>query len=242
MYPGGRNSFHRAGQFTPDPTPPTPPACSDYGHQPATRDLGNAAPNFASQAGSPSSPLHFRRFSRSYRTRFTLNGYSPKRNLRPNEFTSDGALIRCTTRSMKGLLRGVCRLSRAKRSTGEKSRKSGAAVGAFIAYGSAKHLWNNGAAKYIVGEEKRKYLARERTRKIGFYCSAAGVPVVHMHVRYTYTLKRKIDTFSVSIRALVIVTKPAETERKKCTSFLRDTSFTDLNGFFERYYRINTNK
>jgi len=26
-------------------------------------------------------------------------------------------------------------------------------------------------AKYIVGEEKRKYLARERTRKIEFYCS-----------------------------------------------------------------------
>ncbi|KYN36203.1 hypothetical protein ALC56_09163 [Trachymyrmex septentrionalis] len=200
MYPRGRNSFHRAGQFTPDPTPPTPPACSDYGHQPATRDLGNAAPNFASQAGSPSSPLH---------------GYSPKRNLRPNEFTSDGALIRCTTRSMKGLLRGECRLGRAKRSTGEKSRKSGAAVGAFIAYGSAKHLWNNGAAKYIVGEEKRKYLARERTRKIGFYCSLPACRSVHMPVRYTYTLKRKIDTFSVSIRALVIVTKPAETERKK---------------------------
>ncbi|KYQ52235.1 hypothetical protein ALC60_08850 [Trachymyrmex zeteki] len=151
MYPRGRNSFHRAGQFTPDPTPPTPPACSDYGHQPATRDLGNAALNFAS----------------------IFWGYSPKRNLRPNEFTSDDALIRCTTRSMKGLLRGVarCRPSRAKRSTGEKSRKSGGAVGAFIAYGSAKHLWNNGAAKYIVGEEKRKYLARERTRKIGFYCS-----------------------------------------------------------------------
>lgn len=64
-----------------------------------------------------------------------------------------------------------CRLGRAKRSTGEKSRKSTAAVGAFIVYGSAKHLWNNGTAKYIVGEEKRKYLARERTRKIGFYCS-----------------------------------------------------------------------
>ncbi|EFN62799.1 hypothetical protein EAG_09795 [Camponotus floridanus] len=223
MYPRGRNSFRRAGQFTAvSPrhikvlnsrfapkfdtvcaayatvslsvvtlsVPPTPPACSDYGHQPATRDLDDAAPNFASFAGSPSSPLHSRRFSSSYRTGFTLNsaskfdlaefmttvtlkcanfqvlhdsrefllaacrGYSAKRNLRPNEFTSDSMLIRCTTQATKGLPEG-CRPTWAKRLTGEKSRKSGAAVGAFIAYGSAKHLWNNGAAKYIVGEEKR---------------------------------------------------------------------------------------
>lgn len=70
----------------------------------------------------------------------------------------------------------------------KEQRKSGAAVGAFIAYGSAKHLWNNGAAKYIVGEEKRKYLARERTRKIEFYCSLPAcrsfvcTRALHIHV------------------------------------------------------------
>lgn len=119
-----------------------------------------------------------------------------------------------------------CRLSGAKRSSREKSRKSGAAVGAFIAYGSAKHLWNNGAAKYIVGEEKRKYLARERTHKIGFYCS---LPVVHMHAPYTYMLRSKIDTFSVSIPALAVAPVPAETERKKCISFLRNTYILQIS-------------
>jgi len=45
-------------------------------------------------------------------------------------------------------------------------------------------------AKYIVGEEKRKYLARERTRKIEFYCSLVGVPAVRVHARHTYTRTR----------------------------------------------------
>lgn len=52
---------------------------------------------------------------------------------------------------------------------------------------------------------------------------AAGVPVVHVHARYTHTLKSKIDTFSVSIPALAIAAEPAEIERKKCASFLRNT-------------------
>lgn len=73
----------------------------------------------------------------------------------------------------------------------EKQKVGRHGLRAFIAYGSAKHLWNNGATKYIVGKEKRKYLARERTRKIGFYCSrAAGVPrsfVCAAHTRSTYT-------------------------------------------------------
>lgn len=67
----------------------------------------------------------------------------------------------------------------------EKRAGSRAAVGAFIAYGSAKHLWNNGAGRSTsLAEEKRKYLARERTRKIEFYCSLpAGVPAARPHVR-----------------------------------------------------------
>ncbi|KYN08799.1 hypothetical protein ALC62_00255 [Cyphomyrmex costatus] len=155
MYPRGRNSFHRAGQFT--------ASKFDLAEFMTTVTLKRA--NFQ--------VLHDSRKFLLAACRGYFRVTPPKRNLRPNEFTSDGVLIRCTTRSMKGLLRGVarCRPRKAKKSTEEKSRKSGAAVGAFIAYGSAKHLWNNGAAKYIVGEEKRKYLARERTRKIGFYCS-----------------------------------------------------------------------
>lgn len=108
-----------------------------------------------------------------------------------------------------------CRLSRAKRSTREKSRKSGAAVGAFIAYGSAKHLWNNGAAKYIVGEEKRKYLARERTHKIGFYCS---LPACRSFICTHICRGVRSIRFSVSIPALAIAPAPAETEGKKSAS------------------------
>lgn len=71
-------------------------------------------------------------------------------------------------------VRGRCARSKwREKIAGEKragSRGRGA-PGAFIAYGSAKHLWNNGPAKYIVGEEKRKYLAR-KNRKMGFYCAA----------------------------------------------------------------------
>lgn len=117
-------------------------------------------------------------------------------------FRSSPIDISATTKGGKLSARDVDRRGARRRrrgSTGEKSRKSGAAVGAFIAYGSAKHLWNNGAAKYIVGEEKRKYLTRERTRKIGFYCSLPACRSVRMHVRCAYTLKSKIDTFPVSI-------------------------------------------
>ena len=57
----------------------------------------------------------------------------------------------------------------------EKRAGSRPGARAFIAYGSAKHLWNNGGRpKYIAGEEKRKYLARE-SRKMGFYCA----PLAH---------------------------------------------------------------
>lgn len=119
--------------------------------------------------------------------------------------------------------RGCCERPRdaverngAKRSTGEKSRKPGAAVGAFIAYGSAKHLWNNGAAKYIVGRRKTKVFSTRENPQDRVLLLAAGVPVVRMHVRYTYTLKSKIDTFSVSIPGLVIAAaEPAETEREE---------------------------
>lgn len=101
---------------------------------------------------------------------------------------------------------------------GEKSRKPGAAaVGAFIAYGSAKHLWNNGAAKYIVGRRKTKVFSTRENPQDRVLLLAAGVPpVVRMHVRYTYTLKSKIDTSSVSIPGLVIAAaEPAETERER---------------------------
>lgn len=126
-----------------------------------------------------------------------------------------------------------CRLSeRAKRSAKEKSRKSGAAVGAFIAYGSAKHLWNNGAAKYIVGRRKTKVFSTRENPQDRVLLLAAGVPVVHMHARYT--LKSKIDTFSVSIPALAIAAESAETERKKCASFLRNTYFTGSQSGFSK--------
>lgn len=101
---------------------------------------------------------------------------------------------------------------------GEKSRKPGAAaVGAFIAYGSAKHLWNNGAAKYIVGRRKTKVFSTRENPQDRVLLLAAGVPpVVRMHVWYTYTLKSKIDTSSVSIPGLVIAAaEPAETERER---------------------------
>lgn len=76
----------------------------------------------------------------------------------------------------------------------EKGGKSvRGATGAFIAYGSAKHLWNNGPAKYIVGEEKRKYLAREN-RKMGFHCAPTW------NVRGKYFTSR----FCVSASPLVL--------------------------------------
>lgn len=118
-----------------------------------------------------------------------------------------------------------CRLSkRAKRWSEEKSRKSGAAVGAFIAYGSAKHLWNNGAAKYIVGRRKTKVFSTRENPQDRVLLLAAGVPVVHMHVRYTHTLKSKIDTFSVSIRALAIAAESVESvETERIKMLLRNT-------------------
>jgi len=96
-------------------------------------------------------------------------------------------------------------------------------------------------AKYIVGEEKRKYLARERTRKIEFYCSLPACrPFVctytrtrartharmhacmhactrgRMHVRSACILRKVRSIRSPSrSRALVIAAEPAETEGKK---------------------------
>lgn len=97
----------------------------------------------------------------------------------------------------------IDRPKRTRRSTGEKSRKPGAAVGAFIAYGSAKHLWNNGAGEVHRWRRKTKvFSTRENPqdrvlllaagRRAGRSCSRAA------HI-YTHTLEGKIDTFSVSI-------------------------------------------
>jgi hypothetical protein len=94
------------------------------------------------------------------------------------------------------------RASVAGRSTGEKSRKPAGAVGAFIAYGSAKHLWNNGAGEVHRWRRKTKvFSTRENPqdrvlllarRRAGRSCARAAH--VHAHTRMHACMHARVVT------------------------------------------------